>query len=121
MRDLEEVMLEEQRLAADAAAKANEVAAASATQEAAAQATAAAFPAASSSDVSEIVEVLEGVLSHLRDSLHSVALNEPGSCYYKGCQKPGHCWDHCPKLAMHVAKNPTDLFIAASEEEGMEY
>ena len=60
MRDLEEVMLEEQRLAADDAAKANEVAAASATQEAAAQATAAAFPAASSSDVSEIVEVLEG-------------------------------------------------------------
>ena len=46
MRDLEEVMLEEQRLAADDAAKANEVAAASATQEAAAQATAAAFPAA---------------------------------------------------------------------------
>lgn len=61
MRDLEEVMLEEQRLAADDAAKANEVAAASATQEAAAQATAAAFPAASTSDVSEIVEVLEGV------------------------------------------------------------
>ena len=46
---------------------------------------------------------------------------EPSSCYYKGCQKPGHRWDHCPKLAMHVAKNPTDLFIAASEEEGMEY
>ena len=61
MRDLEEVMLEEQRLAADDAAKANEVAAASAAQEAAVPATAAAFPAGSSSDVSEIVEVLEGV------------------------------------------------------------
>ena len=29
------------------------------------------------------------------------------TCFYKGCMKPGHRWDHCPKLAMHVAKNPT--------------
>lgn len=27
-------------------------------------------------------------------------------CFYKGCKKSGHRWDHCPKLAMHVAKNP---------------
>ena len=29
---------------------------------------------------------------------------EPGSCYYKGCRKPGYRWNHCPKLAMHVAR-----------------
>ena len=29
-----------------------------------------------------------------------------GVCYYKGCAKPGHSWDHCPRLATHVAKNP---------------
>ncbi|KAL3135298.1 hypothetical protein ABBQ32_007496 [Trebouxia sp. C0010 RCD-2024] len=27
-------------------------------------------------------------------------------CFHKGCRQPGHRWDHCPKLAMHVAKNP---------------
>ena len=31
----------------------------------------------------------------------------PGQCYYTGCMKSGHRWDHCPKLAMHVAKNPS--------------
>ncbi|KAL3133595.1 hypothetical protein ABBQ32_008122 [Trebouxia sp. C0010 RCD-2024] len=31
---------------------------------------------------------------------------EKNICFYKGCRKPGHRWDHCPKLAMHVAKNP---------------
>ena len=31
---------------------------------------------------------------------------ERGQCYYKGCSKSAHRWDHCPKLAMHVAKNP---------------
>ena len=29
-----------------------------------------------------------------------------GHCYYKGCDKPGHRWNLCPRLAMHVAKNP---------------
>ena len=31
----------------------------------------------------------------------------PGLCFYKGCMKSGHRWDRCPKLAMHVAKNPS--------------
>ncbi|KAL0027740.1 hypothetical protein WJX77_002195 [Trebouxia sp. C0004] len=31
-----------------------------------------------------------------------------GHCYYKGCEKAGHRWDQCPRLARHVAKNPTD-------------
>ena len=30
----------------------------------------------------------------------------PNTCYYKGCAKPGHSWDHCPRLALHIAKNP---------------
>ena len=30
-----------------------------------------------------------------------------GTCFYRGCQQAGHRWDHCPSLAMHVAKNPT--------------
>ena len=27
-------------------------------------------------------------------------------CFYKGCMQASHRWDHCLKLAMHVAKNP---------------
>ena len=29
-----------------------------------------------------------------------------GHCFYKGCGRPGHSWDHCPRLALHIAKNP---------------
>ena len=29
-----------------------------------------------------------------------------GHCFYKGCRRPGHSWDHCPRLALHIAKNP---------------
>ncbi|DBA79948.1 TPA: hypothetical protein ACH3X1_008153 [Trebouxia sp. C0004] len=31
---------------------------------------------------------------------------ETGHCYYKGCNRSGHRWDQCPRLAVHVAKNP---------------
>ena len=30
-----------------------------------------------------------------------------GACFYQNCRQAGHRWDHCPKLAMHVAKDPT--------------
>ncbi|KAL0038535.1 hypothetical protein WJX77_009904 [Trebouxia sp. C0004] len=43
---------------------------------------------------------------------------ETGHCYYKGCNRSGHRWDQCPRLAVHVAKNPADpsLEIASDEE-----
>ena len=43
----------------------------------------------------------------LQDELLREGKLAPGLCYCKGCMKSGHRWDRCPKLAMHLAKNPS--------------
>ena len=42
----------------------------------------------------------------LPTDLCNLSKQPPNTCFYKGCNKYGHRWDHCPKLAMHVFKNP---------------
>ena len=45
---------------------------------------------------------------HLPKSLCAFS-NKQGQrvCYFKKCQKSGHNWMQCPKLALGIAKNPT--------------